>query len=69
MGLPPLFGSARFDPKRPEDVPHSKSFALSSKTSFPLAFIRVFRGLNFGCGGAALDNPWSKSLFKKFEMS
>ncbi len=23
-----------------------------------LAFIRVIRGLNFGCGGAALGYPW-----------
>ena len=28
------------------------------QTSFLLAFIRVFRGLNFGCGGAALGDPW-----------
>jgi hypothetical protein len=56
--LAPLFGSVRFDPKRHEDVSNSKSFAKSSKTCFLLAFIRVFRGLNFGCGGAALGNPW-----------
>jgi hypothetical protein len=52
--LAPFFGSVRFDPKRHEDVSHSKSFAKSCKTSFLLAFIRVFRGLNFGCGKAAL---------------
>jgi hypothetical protein len=52
------FASARFDPKRHEDVSHSKCFAKSSKTSFLLAFIRVFRGMNFGCSGAALGNPW-----------
>jgi hypothetical protein len=68
--LAPLFGSVRFDPKRHEDVSHSvkgvaptellrsKSFAKSGKTCFLLAFIRVFRGLNFGCGGAALGHPW-----------
>ena len=64
MGLAPLFASVRFDPKRHEDVSHSKCFAKSSKTSFLLAFIRVFRGLNFGCGGAALGNPW---FFQDFE--
>src|SRR5262249_2202828 len=63
MGLASLFASVRFDPKRHEDVSHSKCFAKSSKTSFLLAFIRVFRGLNFGCGGAALGNPWSR-LFR-----
>ena len=38
MGFAPLFASVRFDPKRHEDVSHSKCFAKSSKTSFLLAF-------------------------------
>ena len=32
---------------------HSQSFAKSSRDSFLFAFIRVIRGLNFGCGGDA----------------
>ena len=65
MGLAPLFASVRFDPKRHEDVSHSKCFAKSSKTSFLLAFTRVFRGLNFGCGGAAPGNPWLTPLWSQ----
>ena len=39
------------------------------QTSFLLAFIRVFRGLNFGCGGAALGNPWFIRTFEQIVAS
>lgn len=46
-------------PKRHGDVSHSESFVKSSDEFFAFLFalIRVFRGLNLGCGGAALSNP------------
>jgi hypothetical protein len=46
---------ASFHQKRHDDLSHSQSFAKSSNESlcFVFAFIRVIRGLNFGCGGAA----------------
>jgi len=43
-------------------VSHSQSFAKSSRDSFLFAFIRVIRGLSFGCGGAALRTRKSRML-------
>ena len=47
-------------------VSHSKKLRQMEPTSFLLAFIRVFRGLNFGCGGAALGNPRFLSPLQRF---
>ena len=41
---------------------HSQSFAKSSRDSFLFAFIRVIRGLNFGCAEAALRARKSRTL-------
>ena len=40
-----FLSSAALNPKRHEDVSHSESFAKSSRSFLPFAFICVFRGL------------------------